>query len=72
MGKKVVVGVIAFLAILLLCLILWNILFGSEFLTGIFNAVIGKVNEIWQSLSGETEDIITEITNASGGDTVAW
>lgn len=70
--KKVIFILLGVVIAVGLAILIVNVVFGTDFITGIFNAVIGYINEFWSKISGSDKDLINEISQTAQRETVAW
>lgn len=63
--KKVVVGVFAMIAVLLIVVIIWDVVFNNNLVTTILNAILGFVNRMFGQATG-TNNVLVNNFSESG------
>ena len=69
--KKALIIIFSLIAVLAVVMLVWNFVFGGNVIEGIFNAFGGRINDMWQAVTGdENSTLIPEMSTTGEGDVI--
>lgn len=71
MAKKALVIIFSLIAVIAIIFVLWNFVFGQDLIAQVMNKFIGRINTMWQSVTGTSDDLIPSMTT-SGTEMSNW
>lgn len=69
--KKALITIFSIIAVLLIIMLVWNLVFGENLFGAIWNNVAGKLNGMWKSATGE-ETLIATTKAENDVSEMAW
>lgn len=72
MAKKALVIIFSLIAVIAIIFVLWNFVFGQDVVAQVMNKFIGRINEMWKSVTKSSDNLIPEMETSAnstmGGD----
>lgn len=56
--KKTLIIIFSIIAVLLIIMLVWNLVFGQDLIGTIWNAFAGRINQMWGNATGSDSDLI--------------
>lgn len=68
--KKTLITIFSIIAVLLIIMLVWNLVFGQDLIGTIWNAFAGRINQMWGDATGSDSDLIAESQKVDTGNEI--
>lgn len=56
--KKTLITIFSIIAVLLIIMLVWNLVFGQDIIGSIWNAFAGRINNMWGDATGSDSELL--------------